>query len=73
MQIAPGRRVALNGIEWTIEAVHGQYGRLVLTDDDGRTETRSFRWLINHPDLRLLPKRRGPRRQSPSSRGPWLT
>ncbi|MEU5547585.1 transposase [Streptomyces sioyaensis] len=54
LQIAPGRRVALNGVEWTIEGVHGQLGRLVLVDNDGRTETRSFRWLINHADLRLL-------------------
>ncbi|MEV7715257.1 transposase [Streptomyces sp. NPDC088270] len=54
MQIAPGRRLVLNGVEWTIEDVHGQLGRLVLVDDDGRAETRSFRWLINHADLRLL-------------------
>ncbi len=43
MQIAPGRRVALNGVEWTVDDVHGQLGRLVLVDDDGRAETRSFR------------------------------
>lgn len=55
MQIAPGRRVALNGVVWTVDDVHGQLGRLVLVDDDGRAETRSFRWLINHADLRLLP------------------
>ncbi|MFF3449624.1 transposase [Streptomyces sp. NPDC002667] len=55
LQIAPGRRVALNGVEWTVGDVHGQLGRLVLVDDDGRAETRSFRWLINHADLRLLP------------------
>ncbi|MEW2626275.1 transposase [Streptomyces sp. NPDC048106] len=60
LQIAPGRRITLNGVEWKIEDVHGQYGRLVLTDDDGRTETRSFRWLLNHPDLRLLPKSQEP-------------
>lgn len=43
LQIAPGRRIALNGVEWTIEDVHGQLGRLVLVDADGRAETRSFR------------------------------
>ncbi|MFG2028097.1 hypothetical protein [Streptomyces sp. NPDC048825] len=46
MQIAPGRQVALNGVEWTVDDVHGQLGRLVLVDGDGRAETRSFRWLI---------------------------
>ncbi|MDG5805085.1 hypothetical protein P9869_20910 [Streptomyces ossamyceticus] len=43
MQIAPGRRVALNGVEWAVDDVHDQLGRLVLVDDDGRAETRSFR------------------------------
>lgn len=52
LQIAPGRRVALNGVEWTVEEVHGQLGRLVLVDGGGNAETRSFRWLINHADLR---------------------
>ncbi|MFI9234873.1 hypothetical protein [Streptomyces sp. NPDC053079] len=70
MQIAPGRRVALNGVEWTIEDVHGQHGRLVLVDTDGRTETRSFRWLINHGDLRLLPTAEASGRPSPVSRQP---
>ncbi|MFI9581711.1 hypothetical protein ACIHCQ_07685 [Streptomyces sp. NPDC052236] len=56
LQIAPGRQVSLNGVEWTIKDVHGQLGRLVLVDGDGRAETRSFRWLINHADLRLLPR-----------------
>ncbi|MFF7793477.1 hypothetical protein [Streptomyces sp. NPDC007991] len=69
MQIAPGRRVALNGVEWTVEDVHGQLGRLVLVDDDGRVETRSFRWLINLADLRLLPTVK-PGRPSPVARQP---
>lgn len=70
MQIAPGGRVTLNGVEWTIEDVHGQFGRLVFSDDGGRTETRSFRWLLNHPDLRLLPTGEGAGRPSPVSRQP---
>ncbi|WUC24883.1 transposase [Streptomyces sp. NBC_00562] len=70
LQIAPGRQVAINGVEWTVEDVHGQLGRLVLVDTDGRAETRSFRWLINHPDLRLLPTVEASRRPSPVSRQP---
>ncbi|MFF1400435.1 hypothetical protein ACFVZD_42595 [Streptomyces sp. NPDC058287] len=70
LQIAPGRRVTLNGVEWKIDEVHGQLGRLVLVDDDGRTETRSFRWLINHADLRLLPSIEAARQSSPASRQP---
>lgn len=70
LQVAPGRRLALNGVGWTIEDVHGQFGRLVLVDDDGRAETRSFRWLINHPDLRLLPTIEASRQHLPVSRQP---
>ncbi|MFF8536932.1 transposase [Streptomyces sp. NPDC015532] len=65
LQIARGRRIELNGVEWTIEDVQGQFGRLILVDADGRAETRSFRWLINHADLRLLPTVEEPRRPSP--------
>ncbi|MFF3159564.1 transposase [Streptomyces sp. NPDC057910] len=70
LQIAPGRQIALNGVEWTIEVVHGQLGRLVLVDADGRAETRSFRWLLNHPDLRLLATAEAAKRPSPVSRQP---
>ncbi|MFJ9737012.1 hypothetical protein [Streptomyces sp. NPDC101166] len=70
LQIAPGRRVALNGVEWTVEEVHGQLGRLVLLDGGGNAETRSFRWLINHADLRLLPAAEVPGRPAPVSRQP---
>jgi hypothetical protein len=70
LKIAPGRRVALNGVEWTVEDVHGPLGRLSLVDDDGRAETRSFRWLINHADLRLLPTVEASGRPSPVARQP---
>jgi hypothetical protein len=30
-QIAPGGRVALNGVEWTIEDIHGRFCRLGLS------------------------------------------
>ncbi|MER7151403.1 transposase [Streptomyces lydicus] len=54
LRVSPGRRIALNGVDWTIESVEAHLGRLVLADGSGRVEARSFRWLINHPDLRVL-------------------
>lgn len=54
MQIAPGKRITLNGVEWQVASVEGQFGRLTLADETGRVEVRSFRWLINHPDLRVV-------------------
>ncbi|MEU2060996.1 transposase [Streptomyces sp. NPDC013455] len=54
VQVSAGRRLSLNGVEWTIESVEAHVGRLVLSNGADRTETRSFRWLVNHPDLRVL-------------------
>lgn len=70
LRIAPGTRLALNGVEWTVEDVQAQLGRLVLVDGDGRTDSRSFRWLINHADLRLLPSDEVPTRPSAALRQP---
>jgi hypothetical protein len=51
--LAPGRRILLNAVEWTVESVEPQLGRFVLAHTDGRVETRSIRWLVNHPDARI--------------------
>ncbi|MFE7521483.1 hypothetical protein [Streptomyces halstedii] len=68
MRVPPGRRIVLNGVEWTIESVEAHLGRVMLADGAGGVEARSFRWLINHPDLRVLrdaerESRSGPPRQ----------
>ncbi|MEY9839506.1 transposase [Streptacidiphilus sp. EB103A] len=68
LQVAAGRRVAFDGAEWTIQEVQAQFGRVVLADDAGRAETRSFRWLVNHPGLRLLRPAPQESRRPPVSR-----
>nr|WP_322987275.1 transposase [Phaeacidiphilus oryzae] len=48
----------MGGVEWTIQAIEPQWGRLTLVGPDGVTEVRSISWLINHPDVRAAaPKR----------------
>lgn len=51
--LAPGRRILLNAVEWTVESVEPQLGRFVLSHADGQVESRSIRWLINHPDAQM--------------------
>ena len=51
--LAPGRRILLNAVEWTVESVEPQFGRFVLSHADGQVELRSIRWLISHPDARM--------------------
>ncbi|MFD5082545.1 transposase [Kitasatospora sp. NPDC058406] len=54
LELAPGGRLVLNGVEWRVEAVEAGSGAVVLADGRGRVETRSIRWLIHHPDVRVL-------------------
>ncbi|MFJ4090890.1 hypothetical protein ACIPYS_04845 [Kitasatospora sp. NPDC089913] len=50
--LAPGSAVEVDGVEWTVEVVEPQVGRIVLAGADGSRERRSLRWLVNHPGVR---------------------
>ncbi|MFJ6615175.1 hypothetical protein ACIQPT_33430 [Streptomyces sp. NPDC091289] len=52
-----GSVLQLNGVEWTVTAAEPQFSRFVLTDGEGREETRSIRWLIHHPDAKAAANR----------------
>ncbi|MFD4661550.1 hypothetical protein ACFWP2_38755 [Kitasatospora sp. NPDC058444] len=49
--VAPGVRLRLGNVEWTVEEVEPHLGRVVLAWPDGERERRSLRWLANRPDL----------------------
>ncbi|MFK0190569.1 transposase [Kitasatospora sp. NPDC090308] len=51
-ELAPGGRLVLNGVEWTVESIEPHLGRLRLVHEDGRSEERTLRWLVQHPDVR---------------------
>ncbi|MEU2855226.1 hypothetical protein [Streptomyces syringium] len=50
--MAQGSAILLNGVEWTVEAMEPQHGRLTLAHADGHRESRSIRW----PDCRAAPR-----------------
>lgn len=54
LALAPGVPLELDGVEWTVEAVEPQVGRVVLATAAGERERRSLRWLANHPNVRPL-------------------
>ncbi|MEV5785050.1 hypothetical protein AB0L42_29165 [Streptomyces sp. NPDC052287] len=62
-QLAMGSRLALNGVEWTVESIEPQFGRLRLAHEDGRVDERLIRWLVHHPDVRPLGARQPEQRQ----------
>ena len=65
-QLAMGSRLALNGVEWIVESIEPQFGRLRLAHEDGRVDERSIRWLVHHPDVRPLGARQPEQRQQPA-------
>ncbi|WP_432068899.1 transposase [Streptomyces sp. C10-9-1] len=52
--MAQGSAILLNGVEWTVEAMEPQHGRLTLMHSDGHRESRSIRWLVHHPHAQVL-------------------
>lgn len=62
LNLAPGSLLRLHGVEWSVEAIEPGQGRFVLAHADGRTETRSIRWLIHHPDARPVSTPESPAR-----------
>ncbi|MGW3737252.1 TnsA-like heteromeric transposase endonuclease subunit [Streptomyces sp. NPDC005148] len=52
LDLAPGARLRLHGIHWTVEEITPQRGEVVLNGPEGRSEVRSIRWLMHHPDCR---------------------
>jgi hypothetical protein len=52
LHLAPGVVLWLDGVQWTVEAVEAQLGRVVLCSADGQRQQRPIRWLVHHPDCR---------------------
>ncbi|MFD9226126.1 hypothetical protein ACFWDI_40440 [Streptomyces sp. NPDC060064] len=55
LEVRVGSRLRFDGLDWSVSGIEPQFGRVLLRSEDGRTEQRSFRWLMRHPDCRILP------------------
>ncbi|MFG3602642.1 COG3415 family protein [Micromonospora chersina] len=55
LDLTPGARLALDGVEWTVESFAPQHGRVVL-DRSGERLHATVRMLVNHPRCRSLPQ-----------------
>ncbi|MEV7770126.1 transposase [Kitasatospora sp. NPDC086791] len=55
MVLAPGLRLELGGVCFTVKELEPHLGRVVLVNADGSLSRRSLRWLANHPDIRPIP------------------
>jgi hypothetical protein len=52
LDLTPGCGLVVDGIEWSVEQLEPQYGRVSLVRDDGTRMQVSVRFLINHPGCR---------------------
>jgi len=50
LDLAPGSRLVLGGVEWAVAAFEPQVGRVLLADGGGRRQRLSVRELVNRPD-----------------------
>lgn len=54
LDLVEGAAVAFDGVDWSVECVEPQFGRVRLVGNAGESTQESFRWLVNHPTLRVV-------------------
>lgn len=54
LDLVEGAAVAFDGVNWSVECVEPQFGRVRLVGSAGESTQKSFRWLVNHPTLRVV-------------------
>jgi hypothetical protein len=52
LDLSEGSRLVLEGVEWTVEELNPQVGRVLLQRPDGQRLSTTIRVLVNHPDCR---------------------
>jgi hypothetical protein len=55
VELAPGARLAVDGVDWTVESIRPQLGQVSLRSPDGDQQQTTIRWLVNHPGCRPVP------------------
>ncbi|MCX4502199.1 transposase [Streptomyces anulatus] len=48
LDLAPGAGFRIDGVDWVVDEVQPQHGRVVLVSTEGRTQDRSVSWLMHH-------------------------
>ncbi|ACZ86509.1 transposase [Streptosporangium roseum] len=57
LDLSVGRMLRLDGIEWVVEAIEAQFGRVLLRPEAGEPQWRSIRWLAHHTGCEAVPGR----------------
>jgi hypothetical protein len=55
LELSPGSVLRLDGVEWTVEAIEAQPGRVLLRAAGGERRWRTIRWLAHHRDCQRVP------------------
>ncbi|MDQ0935218.1 hypothetical protein [Streptomyces turgidiscabies] len=48
LDLAPGAGFRIDGVDWVVDEVEPQHGRVVLVSTEGQTEDRTVSWLMHH-------------------------
>ncbi|GAP50247.1 hypothetical protein [Streptomyces azureus] len=48
LDLAPGAGFRIDGVDWVVDEVEPQHGRVVLVSSEGQSEDRTVSWLMHH-------------------------
>ena len=54
LQLSVGVVLRFDGLDWTVEEIQAQRGRVVLRADSGERQVRTIKWLMHHPECRII-------------------
>lgn len=60
LQLSVGVVLRFDGLDWTVEEIQAQRGRVVLRADSGERQVRTIKWLMHHPSAASSPPVRMP-------------
>jgi hypothetical protein len=55
LELSAGLVLRLDGVEWAVEAIEAQLGRVLLGTAGGERQWRTIRWLAHHRDCQPVP------------------
>ncbi|WP_431971555.1 hypothetical protein [Nocardia sp. bgisy134] len=54
LELTVGVVLRFDGLDWTVQEIQAEHGRFLVRPASGAVESRTFRWLMFHPDCRVV-------------------
>ncbi len=54
LELTVGVVLRFDGLDWTVEEIQAHLSRVIVRADGGEREIRTIRWLMQHPECRIV-------------------